>query len=364
MIKFLDLPNQYRTIKNEVNSAINEVLESCSFIGGEYVKKFEAEFANFCEAKYCVGCGNGTDALEIAIEALQLPPKSDIIVPANSFIASSEAVSRTGHNVVFCDVSRSNFTLEIKDLKRKITSRTAAILVVHLYGQPCDMDEINAITEGTNIKIIEDCAQAHGAEYKGSRVGSLGDVAAFSFYPGKNLGAYGDAGAVTTNNNDIAVRARMIANHGRIDKYNHEFEGRNSRLDALQAAVLSVKLNHLEKWTERRIEIANLYRSHLEHISDVTVPKEEKYARHVYHLFVIQTNSRDKLSEFLKEEGIEVGVHYPIALPNLQAYCQLHKKEKFNYDSLEKSVLSLPVGEHLSDKEIIFVCERISKFFA
>ncbi|MBE0594453.1 MAG: DegT/DnrJ/EryC1/StrS family aminotransferase, partial [Gemmatimonadales bacterium] len=236
MIKFLDLYAQYLSIKPDIDAAIANTIRDSAFIGGAGVEGFESSFAAFQSAEHCVGVGNGTDAIEIIIEALGLPRRSEVIVPANSFIASSEAVTRSGCRVVFADVDPRTYLLDPEDVRRRITSRTSAIMAVHLYGQPADMDRLRGIASERGLRIIEDCAQAHGAEYRGRRVGTLGDAGSFSFYPGKNLGAYGDGGAITTNDAALARQCRMIANHGRIDKYNHEFEGRNSRLDGLQAA--------------------------------------------------------------------------------------------------------------------------------
>ena len=218
MIKFLDLKSQYDSIKDEIDKAISNVIDETAFIGGKYVEQFEKEFAKFCQAEYCQGVANGTDALEIVIKALDLPKGSEIIVPANSFISSSESVTRSGHKVVFCDCNEHNYTISIPSLKSKITSNTKAIVVVHLYGHPCNMDEILTLAKKHNLKVIEDCAQSHGAEYKGKRVGAIGDAGTFSFYPGKNLGAYGDGGAIVTNNEELAKKCKMIANHGRIEK--------------------------------------------------------------------------------------------------------------------------------------------------
>lgn len=265
MIKFLDLHSQYLSIKEEIDHAISNVISESAFIGGKYVSRFEEHLADYQQAKYCVGVGNGTDALEIAIESLNLPKDGEIIVPANSFISSAEAVSRLGHKIVFCDARSDDYTINIADLKKRITSNTVAIIAVHLYGHPCDMDPLLELAQEYNLKIIEDCAQAHGAEYKGQKVGAIGDLGCFSFYPGKNLGAFGDGGAIVTNSEPLAVRCRMIANHGRIAKYDHKFEGRNSRLDGLQAAILTVKLRHLDKWTDNRIMIANEYLERLRH---------------------------------------------------------------------------------------------------
>jgi len=364
MIKFLDLGAQYQTIKPEIDQAIKSVIEESAFIGGKYVAEFEKEFAAYVTADRCVGVANGTDALEIAIEALNMPLGSEIIVPANSFIASSEAVSRTGHKVVFADADAESYVISVEDVKRRITPKTKAIMAVHLYGHPCDMDALLDLANEHGLYIIEDCAQAHGAEYKGKRVGSIGDVATFSFYPGKNLGAYGDGGAITTNNEDLAKKCRMIANHGRIAKYDHEFEGRNSRLDGLQAAILSVKLKYLSAWTERRIEIANHYSEHLKGVKDLVLPIRQDWAKQVYHLFVIRTDRRDELKDYLAELGIQTGVHYPISLPKLAAYEYTKQAQDPMFaNQSDKSLLSLPIGEHLEPKQVESVVSAINRFF-
>jgi dTDP-4-amino-4,6-dideoxygalactose transaminase len=365
MIAMVDLKYQYAMIKEEVDQAIQKVINDAAFIGSKYAKMFENEFASYLGAKNCVGVSNGTDALEISIEALNLPKGSEIIVPANSFIASGEAVTRNGHKVVFCDCNPNNYTVDIASLKQKITNKTKALVAVHLYGHSCDMDEIKKITDPCNIKIIEDCAQAHGAEYKGKRIGVLGDVAAFSFYPSKNLGAYGDAGAIVTNDDNLAAKARMIGNHGRVEKYDHEFEGRNSRLDGIQAAVLSIKLKHLDEWIAKRIEIAGYYYEYLKDLAGITLPYKEAFAKHVYHLFVIRTEKRDQLQEYLKSKGIETGIHYPIALPKLKAYKYLNQNDSgFNANKYDIQLLSLPMGEHLSKEDIATVSDAVKSFFA
>jgi dTDP-4-amino-4,6-dideoxygalactose transaminase len=364
MIKFLDLKNQYDSIKDEIDIAIKNVIDKSAFIGGEYITKFENEFAKYHEAKYCIGVGNGTDALEIAIESLSLPKDSEVIVPANSFIASSEAITRTGHKVVFSDCDKNNYTISIESLKSKITKNTKAIVVVHLYGHPCNMDQILQIAKEYNLKTIEDCAQAHGAEYKNKKVGAIADIGTFSFYPGKNLGAYGDGGAIVTNNEYLAKKCKMIANHGRIEKYNHEFEGRNSRLDGLQAGILSVKLRHLDKWTNQRIEIADYYLQNLKKIKEVILPKRENWAKQVYHLFVIRVKSRDKLQQYLKDNDIQSAIHYPIALPKLKAYEYINQKnEDFFANYYDEQLLSLPIGEHLNKDDLQHICNTIKSFF-
>lgn len=364
MIKFLDLKSQYDSIKEDIDVAIKNVISETAFIGGKYVERFEEEFAAYQEAKFCIGVANGTDALEIAIEALNLPSGSEIIVPANSFIASSESVTRSGHKVVFCDCDEQNYTISIASLKTKITPQTKAIVAVHLYGHPCDMDALSAIADEYNLKIIEDCAQAHGAEYKGKKAGAIGDISTFSFYPGKNLGAYGDGGAIVTNDEKLAKKSRMIANHGRIEKYDHEFEGRNSRLDGLQAAILSVKLKHLDKWTEARIKVADYYLEQLQDIREIILPKRETWAKQVYHLFVIRTEKRDELQQFLKEHSIQTGIHYPSALPKLKAYGHSGQaNEKFSANKNDGQLLSLPIGEHLGMEEAANVIAAIKEYF-
>lgn len=364
MVKFLDLFAQYKTIKTEIDEAIQGVITNSAFIGGETVKNFEQVFAEYCEAEFCIGVGNGTDALEIAIEALNLPQGSEIIVPANSFIASSEAVTRLGHKVVFADCDSDSYVISIEDVQKRITEKTKAIIAVHLYGHPCDMDALKTLADEHGLYIIEDCAQSHGAEYKGKRVGSIGDIAAFSFYPGKNLGAYGDGGAITTNNADLAKKSRMIANHGRIAKYDHEFEGRNSRLDGLQAAILSVKLKHLSEWTEKRIAVADYYLANLKGIQKITLPVRQNWAKQVFHLFVIRAEKRDALAKFLADKGIQTGVHYPISLPKLKAYSYTNQaNEDLFANKYDSNLLSLPIGEHLSEQDLAQVVVAIKEFF-
>lgn len=363
-VKFLDLHVQYLSIKSEIDAAIAAVIEDAAFIGGKYAKIFEDEFAVYQQAGFCVGVGNGTDALEIALESLDLPPGSEVIVPANSFIATSEAVTRSGHIVVFCDCEPDSYTLSIKDAELRITSATRAIIPVHLYGRPCDMYAIMEFSQRHKLRVIEDCAQAHGAEFCGKRVGSFGDAAAFSFYPGKNLGAYGDAGAIVTNDDFLATRCRMIANHGRAGKYNHEFEGRNSRLDGLQAAILSVKLQHLDAWLSRRIAIAAQYRSGLAGCPGIVLPATESAGmRNVFHLFVVRTKKRNRLQAYLKEQGIETGIHYPVTLPKQPAYALLRQAgEKTFANQYDDELLSLPIGEHLADEDVQHVISAVQHF--
>jgi dTDP-4-amino-4,6-dideoxygalactose transaminase len=363
VIKFLDLHAQYLGIKPEIDAAIAEVIGDTAFIGGAPVKAFEEQFACFQQAGHCVGVANGTDAIEIALEALALPAGSGVIVPANSFIASSEAVTRSGLRVVFADVDPASYTLDPADVERRITGETRAIVAVHLYGHPCDMDGLGAIARRHGLRIIEDCAQAHGAEYRGRRVGAIGDVGAFSFYPGKNLGAYGDAGAVLTDDADLAKRCRMIANHGRTGKYDHEFEGRNSRLDGLQAAILSAKLRHLDGWVTRRNEVAGRYLRQLAGVGDLVLPSVAPCVRHAFHLFVVRTRFRDSLAEHLAGRGVQTGVHYPVALPRLAAYRHVVQSTEGMFACrADRQLLSLPMGEHLSDADVDAVCDAVASF--
>ena len=364
MIKFLDLHAQYLSIKSDIDDAIERVLNDTAFIGGAHVKEFEEAFANWLGAEFCVGVANGTDAIEIALEALDLPANSEVIVPGNSFISSSEAVTRSGLRVVFADVDQGHYALTAETVRAKLTPRTGAIMAVHLYGHPCDMPALREIADEHGLKILEDCAQAHGATCHGKMVGTLGDVATFSFYPGKNLGAYGDAGAIVTGDAGLAKRARMIANHGRVAKYEHEFEGRNSRLDGLQASILSAKLPHLNSWTEKRIALADRYLSELSDIKEITLPRRANWAKQVYHLFVIRTDRRDELKQSLAGAGIETGIHYPVSLPKLQAYAHLGQdKEDLFVNRADKTLLSLPIGEHLTEEHVAEVGAAIRTFF-
>ena len=363
-IPFVDLKSQYESIKNEIDHVISDVMSKSAFIGGPHVKSFESAFAEFCNVKHCIGMGNGTDALFIALKALGIGAGDEVITVANSFIATSEAITMTGAKVIFVDINQRTYNMDVNKIEEKVTAKTRAIIPVHLYGQPADMDPILDVARKYNLKVIEDAAQAHGAVYKGRRIGSLGDAACFSFYPGKNLGAYGDAGALVTSNTELAVKARMIANHGRIDKYDHEMEGVNSRLDGLQAAILGVKLKHLPDWTESRRKNACLYNQYLKE-TDIITPAEIDDVKAVYHLYVVrvQRELREKLQQHLKSKGISTGIHYPIALPNLKAYTYLsHDKSNFpQATKASEEILSLPMYPELNEAQISYVADAIKK---
>jgi dTDP-4-amino-4,6-dideoxygalactose transaminase len=364
-IPLVDLKAQYNSIKDEIDSVVSDVLSKSAFIGGSYVSSFETAFAGFCKAKHCIGVGNGTDALFIALRTLGIGCGDEVITAANSFIATSEAVTLTGAKVVFADVNPLTYNMDVERIEKKITAKTKAILPIHLYGQPADMDPILDIARKYDLKIIEDAAQAHGAEYKGRRIGSIGDMACFSFYPGKNLGAYGDAGAIVTGNEELALKARMYANHGRISKYDHDVEGVNSRLDGLQAAILTVKLKYLEDWTEKRRAAAHRYNDLLKG-SYMMTPAELKDVRAVYHLYVVRVRKelRRPLMDHLGSHGISTGIHYPIALPNLKAYAYLNHSEKDFPEATKSSqeIVSLPLYPELREEQTQYICETIAAF--
>lgn len=369
-IPFVDLKAQYESIKKEVDAAITEVIENTAFIQGDAVKKFEASFAEILGAKHCIAVANGTDALVISLKSLDIGSGDEVIVPANSFIASSEAVTATGAKVVFVDNHPKSYNIATSLIEEKINSKTKAIIVVHLYGQTADMDSLLEVANKHNLFVIEDSAQAHLAEYKTEngewkKAGTSGNLSTFSFYPGKNLGAYGDAGAIVTNDGVLATKARMYANHGRISKYDHEFEGINSRMDGIQGAVLGVKLKYLAEWTEKRRTVAKYYIDGLKNISEIELPFIGDRYKPVWHLFVIRTNKRDALLEFLMGKGISVGIHYPISLPNLKAYKYLnHIESDFPIASdYQKKLLSLPIFPEITKEEQDYVVSSITAFF-
>ncbi|KAA3607006.1 MAG: DegT/DnrJ/EryC1/StrS family aminotransferase [Calditrichaeota bacterium] len=363
-VPFLDLKAQYLSIKDEIDSAIQNVIDQTAFVSGKFAKKFEEDFSKAQDVKFTIAVGNGTDAISIALFALGVKQGDEVITVANSFIATTEAISLLGGKPVLVDCEADSYNIDTAQIEAKITEKTKVIIPVHLYGQPANMEEITRIAKKYNLSVMEDSAQGVVAEYKGKKVGNFGDFATFSFYPGKNLGAYGDAGAIVTNNEKLAIKARMYANHGRIAKYDHEFEGVNSRLDGIQGAVLSVKLKYIAEWTERRRTVAKRYNELLADCEHIVLPKEMEYARHVYHLFVIRSKKRDELQSFLNENGIQSGIHYPIALHNLNAYKYLgHKPEDFpNANKFTGEILSLPIFPEMTEEQIQFVAQTIKNF--
>jgi dTDP-4-amino-4,6-dideoxygalactose transaminase len=361
MIQLVDLKAQYDTIRDEITEAIQSVIDSSAFVGGNAVREFEREFAAYCDVKACVGVGNGTDAIYLVLRALGVGAGDEVITVAHTFIATSEAISMTGARPVFVDIKEDTMLMDPALLEAAITPQTKAIVPVHLYGQPCEMDAIMEIAERHGLKVIEDAAQAHGARWRGRRVGSMGDAACFSFYPGKNLGAFGDAGAVVSNDEELIERVRMFANHGRLEKYTHKMEGVNSRLDGLQAAILRVKLCHLDDWNESRRRHADFYFEALTG-GDLQMPVVHEHAEPVWHLFVVRVSDRAGLQTALKQDGIATGVHYPVPLQQQPAY------EDFGIarDSLPVTelvagrVVSLPMYPELSSAQLETIVNAIS----
>jgi len=363
-IPFVDLHAQYLSIKQEIDAAMADVIRETSFIRGPHVDKFEKEFAGVVGAKHCVSCANGTDALYIAMRGLGLKPGDEVITTAHSWISTSETITQAGGRVVFCDTDRETFTIDASLIEAQITPRTVGIIPVHLYGQPADMDPIMEIAARHRLWVIEDCAQAHLAEYKGRQVGTFGRAATFSFYPGKNLGAMGDAGCLVTNDDELAEWSALYARHG--GKGDHQIEGINSRLDGLQAAILSVKLSHLRKWTEERRRVAALYDRALAGIPQVQTPRTAEGRSHVYHLYVIRSDRRDELKKYLADQGIATVLNYPKALPFYPAYSYLgHRPEDFPQAYANQSrILSLPVYPEMTAEQVSYVAGVIRGFYS
>lgn len=373
-IRFLDLGLQNGLVGEEILELFERTLRSASFIGGKELVAFERAFEAFLskglashEKAFVIPVGNGTDALEICMESLPLKEEANVLVPANSFFATSEAVVRAGHNPIFCDVDEQTGVLSVESMKKIGSSiQIDAVICVHLYGQPCPMTEILDFCAESKILLIEDCAQAHGAEYRGQRVGTFGNAAAFSFYPGKNLGGIGDGGAVVTKTQSVARQARLISNHGRVNKYEHLCIGRNSRLDNINAGILAIKLNRLPYWLERRAAIAARYRRGLNGCTNITLFETSDNTFHSNHLFVVKTEWREELREFLHIKGVETGLHYPIALHKLPAHSNINSDSQNHSldisERLASRVLSLPMGEHLSDNDIDSVINYCLEF--
>lgn len=362
-VPFVDLHAQYLMIQDEIDAAISAVICDAAFIGGKYVSAFEREYAEFLGIEHCVGCANGTDAIEIILQALGVGPGDEVIVPALTWISTAEAVSNIGAIPVFVDIDPAYYTIDVNRIEERITRNTKAIMPVHLYGMSADMDMILELAARYSLKVVEDCAQAHGATYKGKIVGTIGDAATFSFYPGKNLGAYGDAGCMVTSDSTVAAKARMIANHGQLEKHRHLMEGRNSRLDGLQAAILSVKLPHLAKWTELRRNHARMYGELLTGKS-LKIPQIREGSTHVFHLYVVQVDERDNIKQLLKKAGIDTAIHYPSVVPLLDAY----KMRRFSRQDFPvasdtvRKILSLPMYPEMTDDMICHVAQTLQKY--
>ena len=361
MIKFLDLHKINQRFKSEIDLAIREVLESGWYLLGEKNKAFEENFAKYCETKFSVGCANGLDALHLAIRAYDFPKDSEIIVPANTYIASILAISNCGLKPILVEPNLETYNIDTDLIEAKITEKTKAIVVVHLYGQAVEMEKIWELAKKYNLKIIEDSAQAHGAIYQGKKVGNLGDIGCFSFYPGKNLGALGDGGSITTNDEEVAIKIRAIANYGSLIKYENIYKGLNSRLDEIQAAILDLKLQFLDADNQQRREIAKIYRENIKN-EKIVLPKSYKEESHVWHLFVIRTKNRDKLQEYLKIKGIQTLIHYPIPPHKQNAYKEWNNLSFPITEKIHKEVLSLPISPAMNKEEAFYIAQILNEF--
>jgi dTDP-4-amino-4,6-dideoxygalactose transaminase len=362
-VPFADLAAQHAALRPELDAAMQKVILNSAFIRGEEVDRFEQEFARACGVSHCISCANGTDALYIALRAMEIGPGDEVIVPAHTWISTAETVTQAGGTVVFADTLEGQFVLNPDEVARKITPRTKGIMVVHLYGLPAPMEELQKLAEEHGLWIIEDCAQAHLGEYRGRKVGSFGRIATFSFYPGKNLGAMGDAGAIVTQDDKLAEWMMLYARHG--GKGDHLIEGINSRLDGLQAAVLRVKLPHLESWTRQRIEAAHRYDQLLKGIPGIRIPDRPGDRRHVYHLYAVLAEKRENLQAFLKARGIETVVNYRRALPFLPAYARLrHRPAEFPVaHRTQATTLSLPLFPEITKEQQKRVADAVREFY-
>ena len=364
-VPFVDLRAQYQSIKGEIDSAIFNVINETAFIGGKYVKEFEAKFAEIYGVKHVISCANGTDSLFIIMKMLGIGVGDEVITVANSWISSSETITQTGAKPVFVDIDPVYFSMNEKLLESAISDSTKALILVHLHGQMCNMEKVTEICKRRGIALIEDCAQSHFSSFQGIRAGLTGIAGSFSFYPGKNLGAYGDAGCIITNDDALAEKCRMYATHGALKKHEHKIEGINSRLDGLQAAILSAKLPHILDWTAKRQQVAAWYSNHLSGIPEVTIPKIRSNSEHSFHLYVIRAERREELMEVLKSNGVETAIHYPIPLPLMEAYQYLgYTREDFP-ESVKAQVviLSLPIYPEMTEDMVIYVSGIIKGFY-
>ena len=362
MIPFFDLKKINQKYKKELTAAFKQVLDSGWYIIGQNVNGFEKKFAAYCGTKYCLGVGNGYDAISLIIKAFDFEAGSEIIVPANTYIATVLAVNNNGLTPILVEPDIKSYNIDSSKIEEKITHRTKAIIAVHLYGRSCDMDAINSIARKHNLRVIEDCAQAHGASYKSKRVGSLSDVGAFSFYPGKNLGALGDAGAITCNSSWLYKKIEALRNYGSREKYKNIFKGVNSRLDELQAAFLLVKLKYIEHEIRARKKIADFYHDNIRNNKIFLPAKSDHKFSDVWHLYVVRTENRDRLQEYLKNNGVQTLIHYPIPIHKQEAYTELKYIKLPITEKIHREVLSLPISSALSMKEAKDIASLINKF--
>jgi dTDP-4-amino-4,6-dideoxygalactose transaminase len=364
VIELVDLKRQYQPLREEIMSRIEQVLAGMNLFLGENVYRLEEEFASYCGTRYAVGVGSGTDALHLALRAVGIGPGDEVITVSHTFFATAEAIVLAGGRPVFVDIDPVTYTMDPTRIEGAITSRTKAIVPVHLYGHPVDMDPVISISRKYGLFVVEDACQAHGAEYKGIKAGSLGDAAAFSFYYSKNLGAYGEGGIVVTKDREIATRVQMLRNHGTRERYRHDLVGVNARLDEVQAAVLRVKLPYLDRWNDARRTWAEEYSRRLADLEEVVTPVAQPYAKHVFHLYVIRTPDRDRLQKWLKSHGVSTGIHYPVPV-HLQEACS-----DFGYslgslpqtETVAREILSLPMYPELTIDEVTYVCQSIRDY--
>jgi dTDP-4-amino-4,6-dideoxygalactose transaminase len=365
-VPFLDLKAQYVAIKGEINEEIKKVLDSCAFAGGPFVEEFEKAFADYCRCDYAVGVGNGTDALWLTLLACNIGKGDEVITVPNTFIATCEAITLCGAKPVLVDVDDSYYTMDPDLLEQAITPRTKALIPVHLFGQMADMDSIMKIADKHGLIVIEDACQAHGAEYKGKKAGSIGHAGCFSFYPGKNLGAYGEAGAVVTNDLNIANAIKMLRDHGQSKKYYHERMGVNARMDGIQGAVLRVKLKYLDEWNDGRRDRARQYNEALKTVDGLSVPLEAEHCKHIYHVYAIRVKERDVVLAELKKKDIACGVHYPIPIHCTKVYeRELGGQGGFEVSEVcAKEFLSLPMFPELDSDQVAYVAEQLTACFS
>ncbi len=359
MIPFLELKRQYHSIKGEVDSAIAGTFEKGNFILGEKVEAFEKAFAGYCNAKHCISVGSGTDALNISMMVLGIKSGDEVVMPSHTFVATAFAALNAGAKPVFADIDEKTYNISVSGIKKAVKSKTKAILPVHLYGQYCDMAQIMELASKNNLKVIEDCSQSHGAEYNGKRK-LFGNVACYSFYPTKNLGCYGDGGAVVTNDDEVADKLRLLRNYGQSKKYEHITFGYNTRLDEIQAAVLLVKLKHLDSWNEKRRKLASLYNELLG--DSVITPSEAGYARHVYYIYAVRSKRRDALQAHLEKKGVKTLIHYPIPVHKQKVFGSCNSQRLEVTERVASEILSLPMFPELTEAEVKEVAAAVNSF--
>jgi dTDP-4-amino-4,6-dideoxygalactose transaminase len=364
-VPFVHIKKQTEEIRSQVDAAITEVLDNAYFVDSPVITSFEESFAQYQGSKYCIGCANGTDALEIALELLNVGQGDEVLVPSHTWISTASSVYRAGATPVFVDCLSRNYTMDTAKIESAISSKTKAIIPVHLTGCPVDMDTLMSIANKNNLKVIEDCAQSHGAEWKGTQVGNFGDIATFSFYPSKNVGTFGHSGALTLNNDDMYARGQHIVNHGQSTKNIHQLVGRNSKMDTIQAAILKIILTKIDDWNNNRIKNAAIYQELLGDLPGIELPICPEGSKHVYHLYVTQVDNRDKVREELEKRGIATQIHYPNMLSQMDVFKDESKTQKFDIShNYNERIMSLPFSPFISREEMEYVAEALKKILA